>query len=529
MLMRRTPFFKFSIIFLCILLVPLLIGGWSAIPKSVGQFRNWSIVFFGAFALSLFFASIRKGTGEFLRGRQEPTPQELLWLRNAVVAIFSIALSKATLIDYGVFHVNGVDFSIYDHAMMNTLRGRFMESFDGLKHMGVHSTYVLLGLLPLHASFHHPIFSLLLEPLLLASAAVPIWKLSAKLRGSTRIALLISYFLSTWVAKNLHYHFHVEVFYVPFFLWLHLFVQNKNLSKALGMSLLICLTKEDGPFYLLGYWAAIFLSGPFSKKTATWTSIAIAGFLILNLKWAMPEFRDGSTYALAGRMAAYGNNFSEIVQNLPQVAVQIIRNFLVGEWWKSLALLLFLPLLTFYSAVPLIIILGIYSVGGQAMGGLLLYDSAPLIPFFWIGWMELVAGSSGPTKLRDWLSSRETPISWTITVLILTVGSGYLVFRPMRLNEALETHARLEQISPHETVCAQTALIPHLRYPKESYPIGQACIDNPQVTLYALSAQYSAYPHPPETVQNWMELLKKRADLRCEELRNLLLCRKIAF
>ncbi len=526
MMSRRNLAFKYLTTFLILMLVPLLLGGWGIIPKSIGQFRNWSIAFIVGSALALMIPSVRKDAREFMQGRMEPTEQETTWLRNAVIALFSVAFLKATLLDYFVFHVNGVDFSIYDLTMMNTLRGRFMESFDGTPHMGVHSTYLLLGLLPLHAIFHHPIFSLLLEPILLASAAFPIWKLSENLRNSTRLAVLISYFLSTWVAKNLHYHFHVEVFYVPFFLWLHHFVKKENLRAALIFSTLICLTKEDGPFYLLPYWFAVYLTGRFSKKIVTLTCVSIAGFLVLNLKWAMPEFRGGVTYALAGRAATYGNDFSSILHALPHAIPQILKNFFVGEWWKAWALFVFLPLLTTYSAFPSLAVVGIYSLGGQLMGGLLAYDSAPLIPFFWIGWIELVSGSSGIASVRAFASRFETPVSWLITLLILTVGSGYLVFRPIHLEDALRTHSLLADIPQTETVCTQTVLIPHLRYPRESFPLTQKCLDDSRVTLYVLTTAYQTYPHSPAEIIVWMESLKKRMDIQCEEKERLLFCKR---
>ncbi|MEE2962158.1 MAG: DUF2079 domain-containing protein [Myxococcota bacterium] len=153
-------------------------------------------------------------------------PQQLR-LGLASLWAFLTALSC----QYLAFKTNGIDFSVFDFALHNTYAENFMYSpMLDCNQYGMHPSHILLPLAGLHGLFQSPWFLVLTHGVVLWCSILLLWQLSKRLLNNDVLATLLSYgFLTfTLTGRILNYGFHVELFYVPFGLWLALgWIENR--------------------------------------------------------------------------------------------------------------------------------------------------------------------------------------------------------------------------------------------------------------------------------------------------------------
>jgi uncharacterized membrane protein len=448
--------------------IPILLGGWfSALPKAYSQFRNPLI---GLAGLTLVAYPYRFYPWRGLDADRLVVPLLLLYL---------FAFVKAAFLDFAAFSLNAIDFSMYDHAMANTLAGHFMETVTGVNHFGIHATPVLFLLLPFHALFHSPSFALYLHPLALWAGAVALDRLAKGegIRGWPRIGLLFSYLNSVLISKTLHYGFHVEVFYPLFgFLLLGTFRRGKTLVMF-GALILFLSIKEDAPFYAIGILSAAAMTRRIRWPVASAFIALSVGVVIFYLRVLIPMNSEGAGYAFVGAAAGFGDTPGTAVLGAISHPVLVLQHFFSGGWWAfilpSLGLLVFSPFF-WVSALPFF---GIYALSGSPlMSGLALYYGMPFVPIFFFGWLDGMKRDSPPKR-------RVFSIA-IATLGVCLFGSGYLVFRKTNFERfrsftpiaEVVAHESSSVRAPGEKICAPGILIPHLGYPAGIHLLDPSCL-----------------------------------------------------
>jgi len=154
------------------------------------------------------------------------------------------------------------DLAIFDQGMW--LASHFHEPFVtvmGRNLFGDHTSFVLLLVAPFYRLFPEPQGLLVLQTLLLAGPAVPIYLLARKYIKSTLIAtsLVATYLLNPLVQQGNLNQFHPEAFQV-LFISLAIFAAIENKSALLVLMVVLSLmVKEDAALLVipLGVWVAI--------------------------------------------------------------------------------------------------------------------------------------------------------------------------------------------------------------------------------------------------------------------------------
>jgi len=178
----------------------------SVLNPEIGAFRNWQIGLNAAMVLLLVLG----------RGWSAPTFSIPSGIRTALWATSWLLFLSVQLTRFFSFGPNGYDFSIFDWMLYNTAHGNFgFSPIYGVNHFGVHASYVLLPLVPLHRLVETPLLLVTLNALALWAGVFPLWRLARDYFQSEGTALLIAiaYLTNSWVGKLVDGGFRPENFY----------------------------------------------------------------------------------------------------------------------------------------------------------------------------------------------------------------------------------------------------------------------------------------------------------------------------
>ncbi|MBF0300721.1 MAG: DUF2079 domain-containing protein, partial [Oligoflexia bacterium] len=237
-------------------IIPFIFSGFSFWPSLLSNQRNFFLLLIVGTALFCFNSNVRSYLQNlFINLESSGTINQKLEQRIVIgISLFYLfSYIKMVILNYYSFAVDGIDFSIVDHMLAYTAAGNFMyHPIIGCNHFGIHSTPFFLLLYPLHSFFSHPFFFLLLHPIVLWSAVIPLYLLMKKFNLSPiyKFIILFLFFNYNPVIRVLRYNFHFEVFYIPLFLWLFYFFEKKKCLALFVIAVIINCIKEDAALYL---------------------------------------------------------------------------------------------------------------------------------------------------------------------------------------------------------------------------------------------------------------------------------------
>jgi uncharacterized membrane protein len=439
----------------------VLFGGWTSLPKALSQFRNPLLV--SALWIAPFWLLARARIVQ----RIDPAG-----LRRLALALYGLAFVKAAVLDYLSFHVHALDASIYDYALMNTLRGRFMESITGIDHFAIHATPVLFLLAPLHVLFHSPLFSVIAQAVGLFVGAL-LFDRCLKARDTApwpRFGLVFAYLNSIWLSRTLHYGFHVEIFYPIAIFVCDLAVHRRGRSVLFysGAFAFLLSIKEDAPFHASALVIAYALMGKVSRMRAISTVAISAAVLVFYLKFLIPGHAPSGAYEFAASASSLGKDPATALHFLLENPFYVVKRFFTGGWWSTLV-----PCLGLLGASPFFWIaaapiLGIYSLVGDAqMFYVTIYYGVPILGALALGLAE------GYRRVEN---LRLGGIALLLAIAGLSLsGSGYLVFRKMDFQFWRAIRSELSLVPTGARVCAPGIFVPQLPY-GEVRLLDEACL-----------------------------------------------------
>lgn len=198
-------------------------------------------------------------------GVVRPSWQSLSRPRNVVVLVLVVAYIVWFIhLNFLLYYSYGeppFDLAVFDQGMwlISHLHVPFV-TIMGRNLIGDHTSFVLYLFAPLYRLFPEPQGLLVLQTLLLASPAIPIYLLARKYIRSTLIAisLVATYLLSPLIQQANLDQFHPESFQV-LFISLAIYAAIESRSALLVVMVVLCLmVKEDASLLVvpLGLWVA---------------------------------------------------------------------------------------------------------------------------------------------------------------------------------------------------------------------------------------------------------------------------------
>jgi len=472
---------------LCACAVPAL----AVFGREVGALRNWQY----GLAVLLFGAIV------FAQLSPSAPARVPAWLRNVFLAALVVWMLAGETLNFLAMQVKGVDYSIFDWMLENTLRGRFMWSpIYGLNHFGVHQHWPLLTLLPLHALLRFPFALCLVNVALLALAAALLWHLAHQFLDDDLTAALavIAFLTNPWTAQLLSNGFRAESFF-PLFIFLFVLAWKRGQALfILVAALLLCSVKEDAPLYCLGFAIAVaFWRGGRRRDALAVGLVAAAVFSVdLLLGRALTRTSTGTAEPFyLGLWAQYGASLGAIALAVLAAPLQSLKTVLTSGWLRLYAPALFLPLLSpecLGAMAPGVVMLGL--AASPPIRDFTGYHPAPLACAAICG--VLAVGSAH--RAWPWASS----IARTALLLFPLFGVGYFrIGWPVRAQRQGLAEVRAVVAKRPEPLCAQAILFPQLGYPKDLRPLFDGQCETLSGSLSILNPQLDPWPFTKEELE----------------------------
>jgi hypothetical protein len=445
----------------------------SVLNPELGAFRNWQIGLNAAMLLLLALG----------RGWAAPSFSIPSGIRTALWATSGLLFLSVQLTRFFSFGPNGYDFSIFDWMLYNTAHGNFgFSPIYGVNHFGVHASYVLLPLVPLHRLVETPLLLVTLNALALWAGVLPLWRLAKDHFQSEGTALLIAiaYLTNPWMGKLVDGGFRPENFYPLLGLAFALgWTRGKAILWAPALIGFLAI-KEDAALYIAALAVASLMFQPERRRVA---AICLAGSLslwVINLAWLQPHFLRGSGQAEPHYFQfwnQYGSTPGAVALQMLKAPWRVVADVATSGWYKLFLPALLLPLasrLPMAAMLPAVVLLGTASY--PAMRQYRAYYAAPMIPFlFW-------SFGDAYRRLQSAPRLRAVAPAWVAAAALAfpLFGDGYLRLKwpDPRALRALD--AAIAALSDHPgTVCAQGVLFPHLPYRLKLEPLSPGCARQP--------------------------------------------------
>ncbi|MDD5237255.1 MAG: DUF2079 domain-containing protein [Candidatus Omnitrophica bacterium] len=275
----------------------------------------------------------------------------LLWLS---VFIYTASFSWVCIRKFISFGYYDFYLAVHDLSMWNILHGSVFNSILGIPFLGNHMNVILFLIAPLYAIFNHPLFLLILQTLALGLAAVPLFKLAAKILDKNWALLIaIAYLLYPALGYTNLFEFHPTAF-ATFFLMMAFYLYEAGaFSGFLVFALLAMFCQENIPLAIVMFG----ILAAFRRRPLKWVIVPIvmgAVYFILALK--LISFFNNNTVQFLTIYADWGRTPGEIISNLlarPDLFLQRLSGAHTLRYLYQIFFpVSFLPLAGIYGLLP---------------------------------------------------------------------------------------------------------------------------------------------------------------------------------
>ncbi|MGO9828528.1 MAG: DUF2079 domain-containing protein [Myxococcaceae bacterium] len=457
--------------------------------REFGALRNYQYVL-----APLFFAAVALAHDSPLGFVRVPTA-----VRTLLLVSLAWWMLAGEALNFAAMQINGVDYSIFDWMLENTLRGRFMWSpiYD-LNHFGVHQMWPMLVLVPIHAVLRFPFALCLVNVALLVCASVFLWDLAHQFIDDDLTASLavIAFASNPWAGRVLSEGFREESFYpITIFFFVAAWLRGTLLRLGIA-TLLLCSVKEDASFYVAGFAAAAALRPGRARLRAGLLVVIAAMVSTVDFLIVGPMALKSSGMVEPGIMhlwSAYGSTRRDIVETVLGSPWRVFKAVLTSGWWRLFAPSLFLPLASVEcvgAMLPGIVILALVSV--PPMRAFVSYHSFPLFCMALCG--VLAVGGAHALQPRIVTAVRMALLFFPL------FGVGYLrIAWPTSEQRHGLAELRVALANTKAPVCAQTILFPQLGYPEDLRPLNSICQSLPS-SVTVVNTQLDPWPDAAESL-----------------------------
>lgn len=265
-----------------------------------------------------------------------------------------------SLLIHRSFHSNGWDLGLIDQVLWNSAHGRLFEySFRDISFAGDHWQPFLLVLVPLKWLGSGPELLLIVQAIVLAAAAIPLYAAARTAGGGGAGALAGAYLIGLGVARAVSFDFHIEAF-APLLAFTALWALAQGWRVVfIAAALLILALKEDGALLALALcWIAWFAFR--ERKPAAAVAVAAMVYALLVTSVIIPHFRGADLNPFAERYGYLGESPAEALWGIVAHPDLVMRQLARSEVIQAIAIVLassaLLPLLVPRLLPPLAVV-----------------------------------------------------------------------------------------------------------------------------------------------------------------------------
>jgi uncharacterized membrane protein len=396
---------------------------------------------------------------------------------GALALGYALVMAAASLLRHAMFYTPAWDLGIYDQSVWSIASGRFPQRTlaDMLPIFADHFNPILFGLAPLYWLWPDPRALLIVQAVVLATGAFPVYLMGRRVLDHRLLAVLFPLlYLAYYPLQRINLRdFHPEALAVTLLLLAADALLAGRRAAFLGWLALAMATKEEAVLTAVGFGLFILLD-----RRGRWlgSGLILAGTLIFGLILGLiiPHFRGGPYVYLAEypRYAQFGYSFREILVAVITRPWRLVTTLFSADramaMARHLAPLGFLPLLSPLHLLPAVPTLAAHGLSSRRWQYMLADQyAATVIPFYFVG---AVWGMRRFLRLAE---ARGWPRDVTIRLAAggLLILSLLFVYRSpawsvrLSLSDAARRPAKaamVQAIPPTASVAADGPFLPHL-------------------------------------------------------------------
>jgi uncharacterized membrane protein len=394
------------------------------------------------------------------------------------MASFAAGLGTLAALEHRAFETGRFDLGNMVQAVWSTAHGRPLEvtelGGEQITRLGAHVDPILVAFAPLWWLWPSPTMLLVLQAVVVALGALPIFWLGRKhlesdLAGALCGLAYLAYPAVQWLALD---EFHPVALACPLLAFAFWYLDEDRLWAFVPFGFLAALTKEEIPLVVgaLGVWYAIA-----KRRRIEGAIIAVVGTAAtaISLGFVMPHFREGAEPAFYGRYDAVGGSplgLAETAFTDPFAVLGAVtegRDLLyLAELALPLAGLFLLAPLALVAALPELLANLLSSVSTQT--SIRFHYTAPITPFLIV---SAVLGAARFARPRE-AAAALLAASAVGAIAIGPLGAGELVPDRRSAHDRVAAEA-LTLIPPNAAVSSTNGLGAHLseRRRIHSFPV----------------------------------------------------------
>jgi uncharacterized membrane protein len=307
------------------------------------------------------------------------------------MAVFAAGFSALAVQEHRAFETGRFDLGNMVQAVWSTAHGRPLDvtELDGeqINRLGAHVDPILAAFAPLWWLWPSPTMLLVVQAVVIALGALPVFWLARKHLDSARLGSLFAfvyllYAPVQWLPLD---EFHPVALACPLLAFAVWYLDEERLVAALPFLAIAVLTKEELPLVVagLGVWYALARGQRVAGAVLAIGGVAL-GAIYLGL--VIPHFREGAAPAFYERYDAVGGSPGGIVETAFTDPLVLIRAVTEG---RDLAYLfqLSLPLVGLFLAAPLLVLPALPELAANLLSevptqtSIEFHYTAPIAPF----------------------------------------------------------------------------------------------------------------------------------------------------
>ena len=222
----------------------------------------------------------------------QSTSRAYLWLTVAIALGAFLFISIWTVAKVYCLYTPTYDFGIFSQMFYNMSKTGLpmttLERDGWMSHFDVHVSPIYYLMLPFYMLVPTPATLQVLQAAVMASAAIPLWKIGRHhgLSGLQRTLLCAVLMVYPAYCAGASYDLHENCFLTPLLLWLFYGVDRKNTALTAVAAVLTLMVKEDAAVYVAVIALWLMVKNLLRLKNADkWSLIAGCAMLVGALGW----------------------------------------------------------------------------------------------------------------------------------------------------------------------------------------------------------------------------------------------------
>jgi len=358
-----------------------------------------------------------------------------------LIILFISFFSYLHIVRHTSLHSNYYDLAIMDQTVYNTYRGRILEltnpeGINNFRRMAIHNDIILAFLAPFYFIFSGAQTLLVIQTIVIALGAIPIYLLSKIILKSKSLSLTFAfaYLMYAPLQRASNFDFHAVMLAITFLLFMFYFFLRKKYWISFIFFVLAIFSKEQISL-TTGFFAFIMAVSSYKKNDRKKLFFSLLVFIIsvvwfvASIWFIAPYFRGGQHFAMS--------RYNGLEDGLSGVT-NLIFNF---DNLRYLFLLLFpLGFLSLFSLGYLLIAFPEFMVNflsnHSQMRGIDNHYAAIIMPFVFI---SAIFGVNKILK-RKILDRKKIILIIVVFTLIMSYDKGLLPYSKDSSLKLFQTH-----------------------------------------------------------------------------------------